>query len=94
MFGATLPKETRNGDRSFRKRVVSPTRCSLTSKVVSLTKRNERYTCIYLVLSTMIRKSPIHVYNSFFKPLIKLEKLGKLAWHVGETTRGRKDPKS
>ena len=42
------------GDRSFRQRVVSPTSRSVTSQVVSLTKQNEpdeRYTCIYLVLS-------------------------------------------
>ena len=61
VFGATLPKEIRNGDRSFRRRVVSPMRRSLTSQVVSLTKQNERYTCIYLVLSAIIRKSPIHI---------------------------------
>ena len=77
MFGATLSKESRNGDRSFRKRVVSPTRCSLTFKVVSLTKQNERYTCIYLLLSALIRKSPIHM--GITQPLIKLEKLGELA---------------
>ena len=34
---------------------------SLTSEVISLSKQNERYTCIYLVPSAMIRKSPIHL---------------------------------
>ena len=55
------------GDRSFRLRVVLLTSHSLTSYVVPLKKRNERYECIYFVPSAMIQESEIrmHIPRSF-----------------------------
>ena len=84
----------RNGDWSFRLRVVSPTSLSLMSYVVPL--RSETRTgsaCICFVLSAMIQKSAItHVYASFFQPLIRRKHLGN--WPNMRTGRWRNDHKT
>ena len=84
----------RNGDWSFRLRVVSPTSLSLMSYVVPL--RSETRTgsaCICFVLSAMIQKSAItHVYASFFQPLIRQKHLGN--WPNMRTGRWRNDHKT